>query len=321
LLVLDNFEHVLPAADLVAEILHGAPGVSVLATSREPLGLSHEQVFSLSGLGVPVSGEERSGDASGIQLFVQSARRLILDFTLDDDTFQKAAHVCGLLQGMPLGIVLAASWVNVLSLSEIAREIAANVDFLSSDLRDVPIRHKSIRAVFDYSFHLLRSNERAAMARLSVFHGGFTREGAESVALADLRVLAGLTRKSLLSRDPASGRYELHELLRQYADARRAPTQLPRSARAGRQTRGDAGPGPHRTSATRVAALRKIVDVAPTHQRSLRAGSLGLWLARISRLTAVSIRASASASDAHVAPDVVSTETRRACVVRQSHYP
>jgi predicted ATPase len=220
LLVLDNFEHVLPAADLVAEILHGAPGVSVLATSREPLGLSHEQVFSLSGLGVPVSGEERSGDASGIQLFVQSARRLIPDFTLDDDTFQKAAHVCGLLQGMPLGIVLAASWVNVLSLSEIAREIAANVDFLSSDLRDVPIRHKSIRAVFDYSFHLLRSNERAAMARLSVFHGGFTREGAESVALADLRVLAGLTRKSLLSRDPASGRYELHELLRQYADAR-----------------------------------------------------------------------------------------------------
>lgn len=220
LLVLDNFEHVLPAADLVAEILQGAPGVSVLVTSREPLGLSHEHVFPLSGLGVPNPAGERDADYSGIHLFLQSARRLAPDFELHGDAAQAAAHICGLVQGMPLGIVLAASWVNMLSLTEIAQEIAANGEFLSSDLRDVPERHKSIRAVFDYSFHLLSPSERAVMLRLGVFRGGFTREAAQSTALADLRILAVLAKKSLISRDPASGRYELHELLRQYAEDR-----------------------------------------------------------------------------------------------------
>jgi tetratricopeptide (TPR) repeat protein len=120
---------------------------------------------------------------------------------------------------MPLGILLAAAWVDVLSASEIAEEIAKNLDFLETEMLDVPEQQRSVRAVFDYSWSLLGPDEREVFSSLSVFRGGFTRVAAESVAGASIRNLATLANKSLLMVNTDTGRYRVHELLRQYAEA------------------------------------------------------------------------------------------------------
>src|SRR5262249_54487816 len=112
---------------------------------------------------------------------------------------------------------LAAAWIESLSLAEIADEIQRGLDFLESEMRDLPARHRNIRAMFDASWSRLSEAERDVFTKLSVFRGGFTREAAQSVTRSALRTLAGLVNKSLLRRGPA-GRYDIHELLRQYAE-------------------------------------------------------------------------------------------------------
>jgi tetratricopeptide (TPR) repeat protein len=129
------------------------------------------------------------------------------------------ARICQLAQGMPLAILLAAAWVPTLGTAEIAAEMERSLDFLAADWRDEPERHHSMSAVFDAMWWMLTEEERDVFARLSVFRGGFTREAAEAVTGADLRTLGSLIRKSLLQRD-RGGRYEIHELLRQYAETK-----------------------------------------------------------------------------------------------------
>src|SRR5439155_24450354 len=132
------------------------------------------------------------------------------------DDAAEALRICRLVDGMPLGIELAASWVSVLSCTEIADEIAGNIDFLATSMRDVPERHRSLRAAIDQSWRLLTDEQRSAFSRLSVFRGSFDRGAAVAVTGADLRLVSELVAKSLLRR-PDFGRFELHELLRQYA--------------------------------------------------------------------------------------------------------
>src|SRR5438046_604753 len=115
---------------------------------------------------------------------------------------------------MPLGILLAAAWVGVLSVQEVANEIQKSLDFLETDQRDLPERQRSLRAAFDYSWKLLTEQERQAFTRLSVFRGSFTREAAQQVSEATLKALMALVNKSLLRRDASTDRYEIHELLR-----------------------------------------------------------------------------------------------------------
>ena len=118
-----------------------------------------------------------------------------------------------------MAIELAAAWTPVLSSEEISQEIARSVDFLATNLRDIPERHRSLRAVFDYSWNMLSGEERDLLSRLSVFKGGFRREAAEQGAGATLPLLSSLLAKSFLRRSPL-GRYEMHELLRQYAGSK-----------------------------------------------------------------------------------------------------
>src|SRR5207248_1748334 len=115
-------------------------------------------------------------------------------------------------------IELAAAWVRMLSCAEIAQEIERNLDFLASSARNIPARHRSLRAAFEHSWHLLLPAEQRVLSKLSVFQGGFLREAAEQIAGASLTLLGSLMAKSLLRR-PATGRYDLHELVRQYAAA------------------------------------------------------------------------------------------------------
>lgn len=219
LLVFDNFEHLSDGAQIVAEILRGAPQVKVLATSRARLNLTGEAIMPLVGLGADWDTPETALRTSGVRLFLDAAQRSNPGLTLETGDLEPLAEILRLTGGMPLGIILAAAWSDVLSIPDIAAEIAKSLDFLESRLGDVPDRHQSIRAVFDYSWGLLNGAEKDAFAALSVFRGGFTREAAETVAGASLRDLANLSNKTLIAPSPSSGRYAIHELLRQYAEA------------------------------------------------------------------------------------------------------
>ncbi|MFO7321034.1 MAG: LuxR C-terminal-related transcriptional regulator [Chloroflexota bacterium] len=215
LLVLDNFEHLLDGVEVVSDILAATHRLKILVTSREALNLQEEWVRQVEGMSYP---DRKNGrpleDYSAIQLFLDRARRIRGDFTLSEDS-DGVVEICRLVQGMPLAIELAAGWLNTLQPSEIAREIQRNMDILVTRSRNLPERHRSIRSVFNHSWRLLSDEEREVFQRLSVFRGGFTREAAQVVAGASLHTLAALVDKSLLHLS-AAGRYDVHELLRQY---------------------------------------------------------------------------------------------------------
>ena len=213
LLVLDNFEHLVDGSGLLSELIERAPGVDLLTTSRERLNVQSEWVYDVEGLGLTENG---NGGGGALRLFVERAAQARPGFVLDDEERLHALRICRLVTGMPLGIELAAAWVSMLSCVEIADEIERNVDFLATSMRDVPERHRSLRAAFDQSWRLLSDEQRDSFAKLSVFRGGFDRDAASAVAGADLRLLSELASKSLIRR-PDFDRFELHELLRQYA--------------------------------------------------------------------------------------------------------
>ncbi|MBK8901299.1 MAG: hypothetical protein IPM53_08955 [Anaerolineaceae bacterium] len=217
LLVLDNFEHLLPAADFLTRMVAETTAVQLLVTSRQALELQEEWRFDLGELPLPeAQAVETLADNSAVQLFIQSARRAASARPLTADDYPAIAQICQLVGGMPLGIELAASWVRLLSCAEIAQEIEKSLDFLTVSLRHMPSRHRSLRAVFDYSWDLLTQVEQQILLRLSVFQGGFTREAAAEVAAADLGQLSVLVDRSLVQRT-AVGRYNLHNIIRQYA--------------------------------------------------------------------------------------------------------
>lgn len=219
LLLMDNFEHVVEGRVLVQEILSAAPLVRILVTSREKLNLSAETVFILSGLDFPQwETPEDALEYGAVKLFMQSANRVRPDFRLQADDLNYVARICRMVQGTPLGILLAAGWLEALSPAEITDEISRSLDFLETEMHDLPERQRSLRAVFEYSWNLLTDEERGLFARFSIFRGGFTREAAQRITNTSLRTLTVMVNKSLLRRDTISGRYEIHELLRQYAE-------------------------------------------------------------------------------------------------------
>ena len=218
LLVLDNFEHVLAGAALVSQILQTAVGVKLLVTSRERLHLTHETLWPIGGLNfAELNGVKEALAYDAVQLFIQRARQVRPDFALKAEALPHLERFLQGVWGMPLAIELAAAWLNMLSVTEIAAELSHGLDLLESELRDVPDRHRSMRLVFDRSWERLDTTEQTLFKSLSIFRGGFSREAAQQVAGASLRGLAGLVNKSLLTSQPDSGQYELHELLRQYA--------------------------------------------------------------------------------------------------------
>jgi serine/threonine protein kinase/tetratricopeptide (TPR) repeat protein len=219
LLVMDNFEHILEGAELINDMLRAAPGVKVLATSREKLNIHGETLFSIDGLQVPTASKQQVEmlDFSAGQLFVQEAQRLQPDLELESEDLDTVIDICQLVDGMPLGIILAAAWVELLSPQEIASQIKKNLDFLETDQRGIPDRQRSMRAIFDYSWIQLSESEQQVFSRLSIFRGGFTRHAAQSVTSATIKQLVVLVNKSLVGRDSSSGRFNMHGLLRQYA--------------------------------------------------------------------------------------------------------
>jgi predicted ATPase/DNA-binding SARP family transcriptional activator/uncharacterized protein HemY len=222
LLVLDNFEHVLEGACLLADMLYAAPGIKLLVTSRERLKLREEWVREIGGLPYPIEEEMKTiqagaalEDYPAVSLFLENARRTHPSYSLSEPNQAAVVRICQLVEGMPLCLELASAWVSFMPTWEIAQEIDHNLDILSTTLRNIPERHRSVRALFDHSYQLLTEEERRVIRQLSVFRGGFEREAAEYVTGASLPLLVGLVNKSVLRGDP-SGRYDQHELLREY---------------------------------------------------------------------------------------------------------
>ncbi len=221
LLVMDNFEHLLAGASIVIQILQAAHAVKILATSRGRLNLQSETVLNLSGMALPDQGlVEDTLDYDAVTLFVQRASQVRPGFDPSHDELQQITKICQMVQGMPLAIELAAAWLHIINIEEIAKELEKGLDILASELHDAPARHRSIRAAFDHSWELMDQAEQDIFMRLSVFRGGFTRDAAEQVAGASLQLLSGFVNKSVLLSVPNSGRFEIHELLRQYAQER-----------------------------------------------------------------------------------------------------
>ena len=228
LLVLDNFEHLLPAAAQVEAIQARSPGVTLLVTSRQRLDLPGEHRLSLSGLSFPPNGaNERQPAAppegySAVLLFNEIAARQGANGRTSPGHQEQApsvARICRLVEGLPLGIELAAAWLRLLSPQEIAAEIERDLGLQSLAHPDLPERHRSLPAVFDTSWRLLAEDERRVLSSLSILPGGFTLQTGREVAGATPRLLLGLVDKSLLHRR-SEAYFEIGELLRQYLQQR-----------------------------------------------------------------------------------------------------
>jgi predicted ATPase/DNA-binding SARP family transcriptional activator len=224
LLLLDNFEHLRDGARLVKQVLSAAPDVKLLVTSRERLKLQEEWLLSVAGLALPldtVDGrqEEQLNDLasfSAIRLFMDRARRVQPAFALTTANAADIIQICRHVEGLPLAIELAAAWLRLMSCAGIVQEINRSIDFLTSAWQDAPPRHQSLRAVFDHSWRLLSPQEQVSLCQLTVFRGGFRPPATAAVAGASLALLADLVDKSWL-RVVDSGRFDMHELVRQFA--------------------------------------------------------------------------------------------------------
>lgn len=215
LLVLDNFEQLAGSdsgLNFLVSILDRAPEVKLLVTSRERLNMQSEWLFEIK----PLSGD----DAAAV--FRHYAARVASPATmLSDEALPAIRRACELAGRLPLAVALAAAWTRVMSCEEIALALEKDMALLSSTMRDAPERHRSMAAVFDHSWRLLAPEEAQALAALSVFRSPFTAEAAQSVAGASSTILSALLDKSWLQR-ASSQRFELHELVRQYARAKLA---------------------------------------------------------------------------------------------------
>lgn len=231
LLLLDNFENIIDSANLLADLLQTAPQVKAIVTTRERLRLRGEQVYEVGPFEQPAPSLDLDELMAlpAVQLFQHSARRIQPDFYVTTENAQAVAAIIWAVEGLPLAIELAAIWLESLPIEDIAREIERSIDFLETDLRDVPERQRSIRAVFAYAWGRLSADEQTVLARLALFQGGFERDAAEKVGRASLRQLNNFINKSLIQRD-AKGRYSLQKLLRQYVveqvDARQQAQSL-----------------------------------------------------------------------------------------------
>jgi predicted ATPase/class 3 adenylate cyclase len=221
LIILDGFESRHEGTGFINEILGTAADVSILATVGNHPGFRSEQVFDVPGLSVPKNTDETAYSHGAYQLFLESACRIFPDFESDERMRRHIVQICRLVNGMPLGIVLASAWVGTHSCEEIALGIQKSADTLHAKRMDINEHQKSIHSVFEYSWNLLSAEERALFSRLSVFRGGFFQDAAEKIAFATLPLLSQLIEKLLIVHEPA-GRYQIHPLLRHFAEEKLA---------------------------------------------------------------------------------------------------
>jgi predicted ATPase/DNA-binding CsgD family transcriptional regulator len=232
LLVLDNCEHVIAeCAELVTSLLQNYPGVHVLATSREPLGVPGEVAYPVAPLVLPKLDEsfDQQTETEAVRLLVERARARVPRFQLTPQTCELATRICHSLGGIPLAIELAAARTPTMTLAEIGLRLNDQLALLTGGGRGAPVRQKTVRASLEWSFQLLQDTEQRLLRRLGVFTDGWTREAAEAVCAADdlpasevSFLLDRLVAQSLVQAEEQSGRtmFSLFEAVRQFARER-----------------------------------------------------------------------------------------------------
>jgi len=226
LLILDSFEHLLEGADFILDLLRNTTATKVLVTSRHILNFQAEYTWRVEGLSVP---PQDRADAlapelllryDSVALFVERARRVMRGFALTAKNQQEVMRICQFVQGLPLGAELAAALTRHYTCAEIMQALEQNYAILTTAQRDIPPRHRSIQATLAYSWSFLSAEEARVATQCSLFRSGFTLEAAAQIMGADLALLTALEDHSLLRLARGDGnerRYEMHELVRQYA--------------------------------------------------------------------------------------------------------
>ena len=258
LLVLDNFEHLLPAAPLVAALLGACPALRVLTTSRAALHLSGEHLYPVSPLALPDAGPlpplEELGQTAAVRLFVERVRAVKPDFALSEANAPAVVEIVRRLDGLPLALELVAARARVLSPAALLARLDRRLPLLTGGAQDLPDRQRTLRETIAWSYDLLRPDEQALFRRLGVFAGGCTLEAAETVANLDepFDVLEGMTAlldASLLQSEEQDGepRYTMLETIREFAlerlsESGEEPATRDRHARFFRDLAERAGP-------------------------------------------------------------------------------
>lgn len=219
LLVIDNLEHLMEGVDLLLAILHRAPQVTLLVTSREQLNCQAEDRFLLAGLTTPTQPDlAHAAQTAAVRLFCERAYRLTKEFKLTAANCREIVRICQLVEGMPLAIELVTTWLGELDCAALARALTEGQAVLATTHRDLPLRHRSMQAVFDYSWQLLTPREQRTLSVLALCQGRFSTQIATQLTGASLIDLTTLRYKSLL-RIAEAGYYDLHPLIRGFAVA------------------------------------------------------------------------------------------------------
>lgn len=297
LLVLDNCEHLIEAVAAMADRLLGAcPGLRVLATSREPLGLTGEALWPVRPLALPPQDAEPAQALSyaAVRLLNDRATAARSDFAVTAETASAVTRICRALDGMPLAIELAAARLRTMSPEQVAARLDDRFRLLTGGARTAPRQHQTLRAVVDWSWDLLTEAERALLRRLAAFPGGATVEAAEGVCAGGpvetyevLDLITSLADKSLLVT-VGDGRYRMLETIRAYA--------LEKLAEAGEQ------------EAVRRAHAAYFTELARTADPYLRRAEQLEWLARLTvehDNLAAALRGAITAGDARAAVRLV----------------
>ena len=217
LFVLDGFEQYIEGAGLLAELLEFAPKIKILVTSRQLLGLKGEWPFYVEGLPTNQNSQQPQKDVpDAMQLFLERSRQAMSGSQVSEEDYGHVIRICELVEGLPLGIELAAAWCCVLTPLEIAKEIGNSLDILSTSHLDIPKKHRSIQAVFDSIWTMLTDEQKKMFSKLSVFQGGFDRQAALDVAMTSMTHLLVFQNKALLKKSQ-DGYFSMHGLLRQFA--------------------------------------------------------------------------------------------------------
>ncbi len=224
--VVDGTRLTLPG--LITALLEGASGLRIMATSRMALNVLGETLFPIRELDYPQTATVSlavAGHVPAVRLLVQAARRRRPDFTLTEANVGAVSAICRHLQGVPLAILLAASWIHVMSAADIAAQLTGDSshaqELLETDWQTIPERQRSMRAVFDGTWRLLTEREQRIMEALSVLRGAFTQTTAWAITDATRKDLRGLVEASLIRRE-STGRYTMHRLVQQAAESRLA---------------------------------------------------------------------------------------------------
>ncbi|ADB30115.1 transcriptional regulator, winged helix family [Kribbella flavida DSM 17836] len=294
LLILDNCEHLIePAAKFADRVLGECRRLRILATSREPLGITGEALWQVEPLPLPTGAGPGDGESSpAVQLLRDRARMVRKDLGSDAHTLATIVRICRALDGMPLAIELAAARLRTMSVDQLANRLDDRFRLLTSGSRTALPRHKTLRAVIDWSWELLTEAERTVLRRLAVFSGGASLEAAEQVCAGEavepddvLELLTSLAEKSLLiPQHEGAPRYRMLTTIKEYAAQRLAEAGESEGARR-----------------AHLGYFTELAEAAEPHLR--RAGQLE-WLARLAAdhdNLSTAVRGAIAAGDAHAA--------------------